>query len=246
LFIILSLACGLASATTIVADIDPTRGLGDLWFDESGTPVGAYFVGVLKITLVDPTGTYHRDTLCVDLFTNINVSQTYGTDIAKPSWVSGRGDLDRVSWLIDNALLPTETSITTTAIPQDKWVRTPEQGAAIQLAIWDIVVDGGDGLLPGAGRVTQSTDPSHPSLQAVLDLVNYYEQVSAGKTSDLAFVYETYSLGDHGPVGTPAQMLEGPEFPDGPQPEPEPSTFALGVPGLLAAAYLAHRKKTGY
>ena len=110
LSIVLLLACGLCGATTLVATVDPARGEYSLWFNEHGANGGttqAYFAGVVFLDL-NATGTdYYRDTLCVDLYTNITVGQTYGTGIVTPSEAPGR-DLNRVSWLIDNAVLPTQ------------------------------------------------------------------------------------------------------------------------------------------
>ena len=240
LSIILLLACGLSGATTLVATVDPARGEYNLWFNEHGASGGAtqaYFAGVVFLDL-NATGTdYYRDTLCVDLYTNITVGQAYGTGVVTPDGVPGRG-LNRVSWLIDNALLPTENVSFLSALDKPDWVDSPAQGAGIQLAIWDIVVDGGDGF--SAGQVEASSDTNNPTDPDVLKWANFYEDQSAGKSSDLAFVYETFSLGN----GLPAQMLAGPEFQDhGPQPTPEPSTVPLGGAGLVAVAYLVLRNR---
>src|SRR5947209_1425264 len=100
------LAVGTAAANSIVVtDVDWNRG-ASIWIQEDGTPTSAYFAGVIDIA-VNAGQTYYRDSLCVDLFTDINIGGTYGTTILRPDQVTGK-NLDRVSWLIDNALLPTQ------------------------------------------------------------------------------------------------------------------------------------------
>ncbi len=242
LFLTLLLAGGMASAATITANVDWSRGQA-LWMNENGAPVNAYFAGVLSITLNDNGVNYYRDTLCVDLFTDIYVGVSYGTVVKHPYQIPGR-NLLRVSWLVDNALLPTEhdPGIVSALDPAD-WVTTAAQGAAIQFAIWDIVEDGGDGF--DSGKVSVSTDPLHPTDADVLKWAKFYEEASAGNTSDLAFVYVNSSLGYNTPVGTPAQMLAGPRFlyDSGPQPNPEPSTWAFCVMGLIAVLWLRFQNR---
>lgn len=250
LFALLSLVGGLASAATIVANVDWSRG-ENVWIDENEKPVQTYFSGVLLITLTADNVNYNRDTLCVDLFTDIYVTVPYSTTVLHPDQVFGR-HLDRVSWLVDNALLPMDDpSISTTALPQIEWVgRAPAayhggpaaQGAGIQLAIWDIVEDGGNGL--DVGKVQQSSDPAHPTEPNALYWAHLYESASLGHSSDLAFVYDTASLGYPTALGTMAQMLAGPRFEDhGPSPNPEPATFALAALALVAWPLLRRRRR---
>jgi hypothetical protein len=240
LSITLLLACGLCEATTLVATVDPARGESNLWFNEHGANGGAtqaYFAGVLFLDLNANGSDYYRDTLCVDLYTNLVVGQPYGTNVVTPDSLPGH-NLNRVSWLVDNALLPTQNASFLSTLDKPDWVASPAQGAGIQLAIWDLVVDGGDGF--SAGQVEASSDTNNPTDPDVLKWANFYEDQSAGKSSDLAFVYETFSLGN----GLPAQILAGSEFQDnGPQPAPEPSTEAFGGSALLLLAYLARRKR---
>jgi len=229
------LAAGLAGATQLVGQVDWSRG-GGLAMQENYANVGQWFVGVVTLTLDENGVLYDRDTLCVQLFTDINVGVWYQTVLLTPSQVGT--NLERVSWLIDNALLPTQTTITSTAIPKDDWVTTVQTGEAIQLAVWDIVQDGGDGF--SSGQVQFSSKPGDPTDPIVQGLAQYYEAVSFGMSSNDAYVYENFSLAD----GSAAQMLEGPEFLDhGPTPFPEPSTFVLGGAGLAAAAWLGRRKR---
>lgn len=232
LFAAAILACGIAAADTIVANIDTSLGEENaLWLNipaYSGGP-GAdtelYFAGVLDIQLTNSNGTVDRDTMCVDLFTDIYVGEAYGTSVDLPSQVpppQSPAALEEIAWLLDN-ITPT----------------TPVEGAALQVAIWKIQVDGGGSFT--TGQVQQPTDSSDmtPTTQAVLNDAEAYLSASVGQSSDSAFVYENVSLSD----GSPAQTLEGLEFlDDGPQPAPESSTFVLAGVALLALGRMARRK----
>jgi hypothetical protein len=214
---------GFANTIIMPTGVDWSRGEG-IWLRENGQDVNAYFAGVIFIQLTDGEAHFNRDTLCVDLFTDINLNTTYETRLLTPAEVPGK-HLERVSWLVDNALLPAEVSGIISSIPQSSWVRTPAQGAGIQLAIWDIVHDGGLGL--SQGSVQAATDPAHPTDPAVVQWAQYYLSVSAGHSSNLAYIYDNTHIG----TGDPAQMLAGPLFRDGgPTPAPEPgSAFMVGL-----------------
>lgn len=200
--------------------IDTTRGEG-IWIEENGSPVDAYFAGVIEIALTSNGQQYDRDTLCVDLFTDIDLDVEYNTLVLSPDQVTGR-NLDRVAWLVDNALLPTQNSGISSALPSSDWVESVAQGAGIQLAIWDITSDGGNGF--STGSVQASTTPGEVTDPAALAWAEEYEALSLGQSSDSAFVYNNTAIGS----GTPAQMLEGPIFEDGgPTPVPEPAPGAV-------------------
>jgi PEP-CTERM motif len=235
----LSVTCGVAYADTISATgVDPNRS-ETIWMAEKGTPAQG-IAGVISIDLTTTGGdVYHRDTLCVDLFVSIYLGQTYNTNVLSPAEVSGKDHLGIVSWLIDNALLPSQSSFASVLPPAD-WVTTPAQGAGIQLAIWDLVEDDGDGL--SSGNVQISTAAGEATEQDVADWANTYESLAVGhlaQPSDDAYVYVNTDFNGHG-----AQMLEGPQFQDGgPEPAPEPSTFALGGGGLVAAGLVTYRSR---
>lgn len=239
--LILSVFSGLASASTIVATgVDGNRGDYYLWLDLDGIPQQVYFSGVITITLTLTDGQqYNRDTLCVDLFTDIYLGVTYDTDVLHPYQVPGR-DLEQVSWLVDNALLPTQNTGINSVLPESDWVETPAQGAGIQIAIWDITTDGGDGL--SAGEVQASTAPGELTDPSVLSWAETYEALSSGMSSDQAYVYDNWAIGS----GIPAQMLEGPMFVDGgPHPDPEPATYALVGVALIALCVRRRKQQPG-
>ena len=214
--------------------VDWSRG-ESLWIDEDGVSTDAYFAGVIFIALFQDGQTYNRDTFCVDLFTDIYLGVKYNTTLVHPYQYPSK-NLDRVSWLVDNALLPTQGTYSS-VLPQSDWVRTSQQGAGMQLAIWDITHDNGDGF--SAGRVQASTIQGQQTDPVTLAWATAYETLSAGQTSSLAFVYDNTDIGS----GAPAQMLEGPEFTDGgPAPNPEPATCLLVGGILVALSWFARRR----
>jgi hypothetical protein len=231
---------GIASATTIVATgVDWNRGEG-IWINEDGVDTHAYFAGIIYIAVYSGGQEYDRDTVCVDLFTDINPYVLYDTVLLRPSQVPGK-NLLRAAWLVDNAVPP--VPIPSPALPE---VTTPAQGAGLQLAIWDIVHDNGDGFY--AGRVQADTDPATatnaPTDPTVLAWAIFYENASIGMHSDLSFVYDNFIRG----TTTAAQMLIGPGYyhDDGPEPPtPEPSTFALALGALLIGVARLFRPQLG-
>jgi len=122
-------------------------------------------------------------------------------------------------------MLPAQNSTYLSSLAQSDWVSSSAQGEGIQLAIWDIVHDGGDGFSAGRVQAAGATDP------AVLAWAQRYEALSLGKSDNQEFVYSNVDLGS----GLPAQMLIGPQFADaGPQPVPEPQTLMPAGMALIA------------
>jgi hypothetical protein len=222
--VLILLMCGVgSSATIVVTGIDTAHGEQNLWMNEDGVDVQQYFVGDLFIRVTSGTKNYNRTAYCVDLFTDINLNTTYNTVVEHPSDVVGRPNQGRVSWLIQNYA----ASVTTAA-----------QGAAFQLAIWDIVHDNGDGFT--SGRVQQAKTHTTPS--DVITQALTYESLSLGKTSNGAYVYQNSTTNG----GVEAQMLMGPAFSDGgPYPTPEPSTLLM-VGGAVVVGWQIRRKRRRY
>ena len=188
----------------------------DIW--EDGTVVSGANTGVIFITLSSGEQLFNRDTVCIDLFTDIYLGRWYDTNVYRPDEVP-RPNLSRAAWLVDNAVPPIPL-----AHPALPVVDSPAMGAGLQLAIWDIVHDGGDGFDNGRVRATTTTDAD------VLAWAMSYEDQSKGKSSSLSFVYDNFDLG----TTTRAQMLIGPRYEDnGPEPSPEPRTLVLGMGVLL-------------
>lgn len=223
--------------------VDNTRGEG-IWINENGTPTNVYFAGVIDIAVTVNGVKYSRDTMCVDVFTDINLNTTYDTQVLYPSDIKGE-DLQRVSWLLENALLPTQGTYSS-ALPKADWVTTAVQGAALQLAIWDITSDGDSDTNKGGvgglytGKIQVSSSKNNPTPAAVIQWAETYESLSINMQDNHAFVYKNWVVG-HPSQG--AQMLEGPMFNDGgPVPNPEPVPAILV--GLVLVGLVVRRKTT--
>lgn len=238
-----TMLCRVAAADSIVVTgVNGNLGEYGVWIEEYGQDSNTYFAGVIDIQLSDSEGVFNRDTMCVQLFTDIYIGQTYGTSVVTPN-EEGGGSLDQVSWLLDNALLPAQNGGTTPSlIPSADWATTSAQGAGLQLAIWDLVENGGDGF--SAGSVQAATGSNGPATDpTVLYWANFYEayveQSPSYKTND-AFVYLNVDMGN----GVSAQTLEGPEFLNdgGPQPQPEAPTMLMAGTALAMLGLVGRRK----
>ncbi len=162
-------------------------------------------VGIL---LVD--GITYIDVLCVNLFQGITLNIDYAAQSIAASVYDSDG--------------PAAGYLAQTYLPS---VSTKIAGAALQLAVWDLIHDGGDGF--SAGRV-QSTVNTNSS---VLTQANSFRQEALGKAAAAsvftaapgarAFQQQIYLAGNPGQV-------------------PEPATFALLGIGLVGAALIRRRQ----
>ncbi len=144
---------------------------------------------------------------CVDLFTNIGFS-TYNTILGTPSSYGGG---ERAAWIYEN---------------YNPGVNTDEAGAALQLALWDVVHDGGDGL--SAGNV--QLDPAgSASLRAVASAI---VSASAGHSSSNATILYNTSF-----EGAPAQTLITSFIAT-----PEPGTWLMMAAGLCLTGFGRRRR----
>ncbi len=170
------------------------------------------YAGVIQATY---DGGPSFDLFCIDLFTSIS----YG--VWDSYTISPRSAFheERAAWLYANVYTPAT-------------INTPELGAALQIAFWDIVHDGGDGV--DQGRIQRSASTS-------ITLVNSWQQflaASLGQTSQNASIY----INSRG--NTPAQSLIGlRQGGNTPAAEnvPEPGTFALLGGALVFGAWRARR-----
>ncbi|MGA1994229.1 MAG: PEP-CTERM sorting domain-containing protein [Bryobacteraceae bacterium] len=234
---------GCALSGTLIEPTGVDWNLGEsLWLNISGTPQDLYFAGPIFITLTQDGQQFDRDTMCADLFTDIYIGVTYDTAVVDPADAPGT-DLGQASWLIDNALLPAQGPAYTSALPDSDWVESPAQGAGLQLAIWDLTADGGDGFF--SGSVQASTISGEVTDPAALAWAETYEALSAGMTTNDAYVYENTAQG----TGALAQMLVGPMFSDGgptptpsdPPPVPEPATYISAGIALIGLGWCGRR-----
>ena len=212
-------ACPAFATSAIYVDIDPSVGLkNSLWINDGGTNTQLYFAGGIDLTIYGPGGVaFPRLVYCVELETEIQVPGDYTTTMD----FSDTPSLQRVGYLMEN-YWPSSSGYTDVALQQ--------HGAAFQLAIWDILTDGGNGFGSATetdGSVSQSTDPAHLTDSDVLADAVEYETLSAGYTSPYGIVYHITDS-NHKTV----QTLMGPT-PDDPGPSaPEPAAVILIFSGL--------------
>jgi hypothetical protein len=213
LFACLALCAAPAFAHTIeVISTDSARG-GNVNFVLDG----ANYTGYSGAILARYDGGPQTETFfCIDLFTSIDYG-TYGTTPLVPY----TEDLTRVAWLYVNRL---------------GTVTSANLGRAFQLAIWDIVHDGGDG--PNAGRVRQRTGTNGTGTTVVNAWTNYLN-VSLNQSSLNATIYRNYTLG----TGVPAQDFVGPYQADALVPEPE--SWLMMSTCLAFLAWRRFRPKRG-
>jgi hypothetical protein len=215
---------GLAVANSIIVQSLDTP-LGEkqsLYIDENGTATQLYWSGGLNASVDGHT----RIVWCVQLFVNISIGTTYNTVV---DWADTT-QLQRVGWMVQNLA----GGLTTQA-----------QGAAFQLAIWDIMEDNGDGFGVGAGKVYQSTSAAHPTDATVLALAQQYEMQSAGKLFKWVPVYHNVQVTN----GKAVQNLIGPLTYDGGvdamAPEPDGLWMMIGGLAMIAAACAVRHFRRG-
>ncbi len=197
-------ACFASAATINILSVDSNRGRTvNLNVDSTNSN---FYAGVI-------VGSYNGgasfDLFCVDLFTSID----YGLYDSYDRLPLLNGREDRVAWLYDEVY--NRTTINTTNL-----------GAALQIAIWDIIHDGGDG--PNAGRIRSNS--STPA--AIVNSWNSFLTQSLNKSSLDAAIY----VNSKGLV--PAQNLIGMPVSE----VPEPATYAALGGALLAIAFLRRSK----
>jgi hypothetical protein len=163
--------------------------------------------GVMNL-IVD--GLYAVDAFCVDYFVLIANGQ-YDVNLLGQNSINGGG---RIEWMLRNTL-PTINAQTDAVLKR-------KQGAALQLAIWDIVHDNGDGF--SAGRIQMSSSSQRPTDSIVLAQANAFLAASNGHTLQGGVVY----VNIQGPLAV--QRLMSDNYGGG---VPEPSTYALMLTGCV-------------
>lgn len=206
---VLSTACAPAALITLTS-VDSNRG-ENVWLRVNGTDEQS-FAGVMHITV---DSVFARTVVCADYFTEIGYA-TYNSTLVHPS---ARPNGQRAAWLVENYLAAATTKTL---------------GAALQLAVWDIIHDSGDGFAAGSIRsaVSQTTAAT------ILSAAQNYLSLSTGRSSSNAVVYLNTSLTN----GQPAQALMGAWPSTGPVPTPEPGTMSMLTAGVALVAVARIRR----
>jgi hypothetical protein len=189
-----------SAATLVLTGLDSNLG-ENVRFNDYGTNTTAW-AGGIDVTV----NGYARVFYCVQLTVSINVPGTYTTVLD----FADTPGLERAAWLMKYDA-PSGAAA----------------GAGFQLAIWDILEDGGDGFDVGKGHVTQATSGTATDATVLAD-AKKFEADSLNKTStDAVIYYNTLN-------GVAKQALIGFWPTDGgPIPEtPEPAAIVLVLSGL--------------
>jgi hypothetical protein len=189
------------------------------FIDKNGPASG--YAGVFLATL---NGTTTYPVFCVDLYTDINPGVAYNVNIYAPNdpaVVDFSSNVPQAAWLY-NTYLPQVNAASNKNV----------YGAALQLAIWDVMLDGGNGLTSG----TFQKDPTvtDPNQLAAYTLAASMIQASQGQSMLNAAVL----LNVAGPNGSQTLITAAGAL----DPAPEPSTLVLISVGLLGVGVLKHRR----
>ena len=197
---------GLATSLTVKS------GTGEELYLKVDGSVTSAWAGSIQVNV----GGGLQTVMCVDYFDSLSSNVAYTTTIGAPNQINNGG---RVAWLLDYEL-PTLSSAA--------------QLAGLQLAIWDIVTDNGDGF--GAGRIRSASNPATDTV--ALGVANTMLSLSAGKSSTYANVYFNAD-----PLScTTIQTLMGGTVPPS-TPTPEPQSFAMIGAGAIALSMLKLRRR---
>jgi hypothetical protein len=163
-----------------------------------------YLGGQIGNPLPPNDGTYFGDLFCVDLDHSITVPTEYEVEnLTTASLVNG----GRLAWLYQNHIAEAK---------DDR-----ETAAALQIALWDVLTDGGDGLAVGNFRYISGLSLKSNSQSTTMIAE------SAGKTDEATYLRAV------GPYGQ--SMIT--------RPVPEPgilSLLGLGI-GLIGLGFLRKR-----
>lgn len=202
----ITLSSTLTAATINVLEVDANR-FQSVNFNVNGSNTSSS-AGVIRVSY---DGSPAFDVFCVDLFTSISYG-VYDSYTLAPRPVRYE---DRAAWLYQNLYNP--TTVNTTAL-----------GAAFQVAIWDIVHDGGDG--PNAGAIRSNSNTG----STIINAWQSYLTASNGHSSYGVNIYINSR------PGVPAQtLMGGMRNVD----NPEPGTIAMMTTGLALIAFRFRNKR---
>ncbi len=207
---------GLDAARSATVWMDFTYLAGDLMLNGNTATVQTKAteqigIGVLNVSF---DGSLQlQDAFCVDRFRYIS-NGNYTVDLLAPSSATNG---NRAAWLLHDILPQINAAAPGTA--------QRNLAAALQMAIWDIVQDGGDGFT--LGRIQKSSAMSHPTDAVILSLANSFITQSAGHAYTNALVLSNVNVNSF----TQRLIVDRPG-----SGVPEPSSWALALSGLAWAA----------
>jgi hypothetical protein len=202
------LVCSVVgSANSIIVQVDTPLG-ESIYINQDGVATQLGWAG----GITGAADGHSRLLWCLQLFVDINTGTTYNSVV---DWAD-TANLQRVGWMVQN-VAPTLT--------------TKAQGAAFQLAIWDIMEDNGDGLT--SGRVAKSSSSVHPTDATVLSLAAQYETQSVGKNFKWVPVYHNFTVNGGAAVQNLIGGLTYDGGVDGMAPEPGGLWMVLGGAALI-------------
>ena len=194
-----------------MSGVDSGKGANVQYYHNGTTASG--FAGVIFGTY---NGVSVSPLFCVDLFTDINYGN-YDSNPLTPNLVRHE---DRAAWLYINRL---------------STVVSADTGLALQVAIWDIVHDGGDGLAAGAGLVNSSATSLIGLTQVQINLATAYILESQGHSVTTGVsIYQNFNQTTH----AGAQNLIGVQAP-----VPEPTTLFMAAAGVAGIVFARLRAK---
>lgn len=206
LALLIILSSTLPAATINVLNVDTNR-FQSVNLNVNGSN-GSHSAGVIRISY---DGSPAFDVFCADLFTSISYGVYDSYTIApRPARYE-----DRAAWLYQNLYNP--TTVNTTAL-----------GAAFQVAIWDIVHDGGDGPTAGAIRSNSNTGST------IINAWTGYLTASSGMSSFGVNIF--INSRNNVPAQTLIGGLREAE-------NPEPGTIAMMSAGLALIAFRFRKKQ---
>jgi hypothetical protein len=209
--ILAAMVVGPASAVVLGLDWGTgQRPVTISYFGSSHSVYAGSLKGYLGGQLGDPLppndGTYFGDLFCVDLDHTITIPTEYEVQVLTTAALANGG---RLAWLYQNNIAEAKNGNIDTA-------------AALQIALWDVVTDGGDGLDTGnfqyvSGLAARSTNSSATMIAE-----------SAGKVGEATFLRAV------GPTGQSMITI----------PVPEPGTFGLLGLGFSLISFGFLRKRS--
>jgi hypothetical protein len=222
--------CDVASASTATVTVTATSFGQSIYLLKDGTATQAFAGGI--VISVNSAST---STLCADLFTNIALNDNYQANLLQAQYLNpsqtARGY--RAAYLF----LTQYGQLTSTVTAGNSTITLNQAMAALQLAVWDIVHDGGDGL--SAGRIRSSSVTNQTTSAAIRNAANQYIQFSLNYQNGP--VNATLYQHVNGPLAK--QQLIG-AWRDGTGPGiPEPSTYLLTSAGAGVLAWRHRRRR---